>query len=238
MDLFNNKVLTVSKHSKYALCSMFESLVPANIEVATVIPQKLIVNTKRKNAATTILKDLQIQKAKYFLLISSNRHEKNIVRVLKALTDYRVLLKDGFKFLCLGMDSKIERKLRRDFPKALPCIVFQEYVLREELEALYKNAYAFVYPTISEGFGYPPVEAMKYGTPVIASASTAVTEVCQNAAIYFNPFIPFEIANRLNQLLHEPLLYNDYKTRGLDRFQQIVKEREEGKLKIYSYLFE
>jgi glycosyltransferase involved in cell wall biosynthesis len=62
------------------------------------------------------------------------------------------------------------------------------YVDDRELDALYKNAYAFIYPSLNEGFGYPPLESMKHATPVLASAIASITEICGDAVIYFNPY--------------------------------------------------
>ena len=65
---------------------------------------------------------------------------------------------------------------------------FLDYVDYATLENYFNDAFCFVYPSLNEGFGYPPIQAMKYGTPVIASAISSIPEVCQNAVCYFNPF--------------------------------------------------
>jgi len=62
-----------------------------------------------------------------------------------------------------------------------------DYIERSELLYLHKNAYAFIYPSLSEGFGHPPMESMRYGVLVAASGTSAIPEICQNAAIYFDP---------------------------------------------------
>jgi len=57
----------------------------------------------------------------------------------------------------------------------------------------------FVYPTLHEGFGYPPLEAMKYGSLCACSANSSVTEICGDAVLYFNPFDENEICCRVLQ---------------------------------------
>jgi hypothetical protein len=56
-----------------------------------------------------------------------------------------------------------------------------------------------MYPTLNEGFGYPPLEAMKYGTLCACSANSATTEVCADAVLYFNPYDETEIGIRILQ---------------------------------------
>jgi glycosyltransferase involved in cell wall biosynthesis len=65
------------------------------------------------------------------------------------------------------------------------------------LKQLYRNAYAFVYPSLNEGFGYPPLEAMHEGCPVLASATASITEICGDAVLYFNPYLINEIKMRI-----------------------------------------
>jgi glycosyltransferase involved in cell wall biosynthesis len=78
------------------------------------------------------------------------------------------------------------------------------YVSDAELKALYQNASCFVFPSIYEGFGIPPLEAMSQGCPVIASTASAVREVCGDAALYFDPTQPRQLADRLLQFFQNP----------------------------------
>lgn len=77
------------------------------------------------------------------------------------------------------------------------------YVSDAELKALYLHASAFVFPSFYEGFGIPPLEAMAHGCPVIASTAPAVREVCADAAVYFDPREPAELALRLLALFDD-----------------------------------
>jgi glycosyltransferase involved in cell wall biosynthesis len=95
-----------------------------------------------------------------------------------------------------------------------------------ELELLYQNAYSFLYPTLNEGFGYPPLESMKYGTPVLCSAITSITELCGDAVLYFNPFSVDEIKNRILLVLFEEGIWEQYSLLGIERSHLIASKQD------------
>lgn len=86
-------------------------------------------------------------------------------------------------------------------------IIFTGYIQEEEKVFLYRQASVFVFPSFYEGFGFPPLEAMSYGLPVIASNTSSVPEVVGDAALLVNPAFPSEIASALKIVL------SDQKTR-------------------------
>jgi len=74
----------------------------------------------------------------------------------------------------------------------------------DELHALYRHAAWFIFPSIYEGFGLPPLEAMANGCPVLAAEAAAIPEVCGDAALYFDPHDPASLAARLREVLTQP----------------------------------
>jgi glycosyltransferase involved in cell wall biosynthesis len=62
------------------------------------------------------------------------------------------------------------------------------YLSASDLENAYAHAFVFVYPSLSEGFGYPPLEAMRYGRPVLSSNCSSMPEILAEGAAYFSPF--------------------------------------------------
>lgn len=171
----------------------------------------------------------------YFLLVSGNRWEKNNLRALIALDR---LYSDGiisdFKTVVTGVkDSSCYRYRFRNPEK----FQFVGYVDDARLAALYRDAFGFIYPTLNEGFGYPPLEAMKYGVPVLASPVTSVAEICGDGALYFNPYDINEIQMRIIRILN-PEYHSELSRLGLARFD-IVKSRQESDLdKLIDYIYE
>ena len=95
----------------------------------------------------------------------------------------------------------------------------------EELVLTYSLASIFCFPSFAEGFGLPPLEAMASGIPVIVSDTTALAEVCGNAAVFINPHQPSSIAGAINGLLENESLYADKKNQGLQRAREFTWEK-------------
>lgn len=91
------------------------------------------------------------------------------------------------------------------------------YVSDAELKALYQHAACFVFPSFYEGFGIPPLEAMACGCPVVVSTAAAVREVCGDAALYFDPHQPRELAGRLREVFADAGLRMRLSVAGIER---------------------
>lgn len=109
------------------------------------------------------------------------------------------------------------------------------YVESKELDFLHKNAYAFVFPSLNEGFGYPPMQSMRFGVPVAASGTTSVPEVCGDAALFFDPYSVSEIKNRLVQLL-DSNIYGEYACRASARYTVVSKRQQEDLEKAVDFI--
>ena len=159
---------------------------------------------------------------KYFLLTSGARWEKNNLRAAMAFDELVGMYQSqgksfDYKMVITGTANP-KAYLRR--LKHKDRFVLLGYVENRELEFLHQNAYAFVFPSLNEGFGYPPVQSMRYGVPVAASGTTSIPEVCGDAVLYFDPYSVSEIKNRLVQLL-DSKIYAEYAARAPRRYAQV-----------------
>lgn len=216
----NIKIITSSLHTKYSLLCHFPELRQKQIYVLYPPRQKTVLLGDIKK-----LHNLNLQEKQYFLLINADRWIKNSFRAIQALDQ----LFSGFpeikeKVLVLGSD-KIKRFEKMIINKDK--FIFHAYVQRDVLEVLYKSAYCLIYPTLNEGFGYPPLECMKYGTPVLCSAITSITEICQDGVIYFNPFSIEEIKSRVLQMIFEPGIYERYSQRGIEVSKRVAVKQDQ-----------
>lgn len=125
----------------------------------------------------------------YFLVLSAERWTKNVNIVFEV---FKRVLEDHpeYRLVTTGIKESL-------FPEhiALP------YTSAGELEYVIKNAAALVYASMMEGFGYPPLEAMKYGTPVICSNVTSLSEVACGGSIAFSPMYKTDLYRAFNEFL-------------------------------------
>ena len=210
------KVITVSQHSKYAMRFYFPEVflkLPLPVYYSPIISMN-----EGDNPRVEVKKD---DSEKYFLSVSGHRWEKNVVRAIKAfdqLIDYGLI--SGVRMKITGADQGSFR-LSIKHPEAFD---FMGFVSDQELEQLYANAYLFVYPSLGEGFGYPPLEAMRYHVPVISSPLSSMAEVLDSGALYFNPFLVEEIMSRMLMMM-DPERHAEYAERGYQQYLKISERQ-------------
>ena len=104
-------------------------------------------------------------------------------------------------------------------------VLFAGFAPREELSLWYNAATAFVYPSLYECFGLPPLEAMQCGTPVVSSNVASLPEVVGDAALTVDPTNVDALAAALLQIAPDPSLREDLRSRGLQRAQRLSWDR-------------
>tara|TARA_R100001369_G_scaffold88614_1_gene125392 strand:+ start:24019 stop:25164 length:1146 start_codon:yes stop_codon:yes gene_type:complete len=222
LSIKNKHILTISQHSKYSLLNFFPYL---NENEITVTYPSIGYPTKDYNSE---------KKEDFFLLVSANRWIKNNYRAIIALD---TLFSEGKlankKVIVVGLPNKLIFKIKNK-----DRFILKDYVNQEELDFYYKTAYCLIYPTLNEGFGYPPLHAMKYKTPVLASAISAVTEICQDAVLYFNPFSISEIRNRILQIDNDLKLYNNLQRKGELRIDSLLEAQKKMHSELLKTIFE
>jgi glycosyltransferase involved in cell wall biosynthesis len=136
----------------------------------------------------------------YVLTVGNLQPRKNIARLIDAWTTLRRSASDFSPQLVIvgrkawSFDPIFAAARESEFAKD---VVFTDYVPEDELPALMSGASVFAYPSLFEGFGIPPVEAMACGAPVLTSNVTALPEVCGDAAVYVNPESVRDIEEKL-----------------------------------------
>lgn len=141
-------------------------------------------------------------KTPYLLYVGHAYPHKNLPVLIDALGPIRRAFPD-VSLVLVGPPDFFYDGLR-EYAGDRPEIVFPGFVTEETLAALYRGASLFVLPSLSEGFGLPALEAMSNGTPVLSSRASCLPEVCGDAAEYFDPSDPHELAERAAALLASP----------------------------------
>jgi glycosyltransferase involved in cell wall biosynthesis len=152
---------------------------------------------------------------------------KNVVRIIEAFGALKEqLTKEGhfadLKLIIIGDELSKHPDLRRAVVKsgAQNDVRFLGFVPIDVLRIFYDQAKVFVFPSLYEGFGLPPLEAMAHGTPVVTSNTSSIPEVVGNAAVMVNPENVFEIMHALHRVLLDPVVREKLKVRGIEQAQK------------------
>jgi glycosyltransferase involved in cell wall biosynthesis len=176
---------------------------PASIEVQTQVCQQYNLNS-------------------FILGVGETRPYKNIRGLIEAFA--RVKLPD-ITLAIVGQLNKLDLALQQ-LPDRLGIgdrVKFLGYVPDTDLAALYSAAQAFVFPSLYEGFGIPPLEAMGCGCPVIASQVAAISEVCGCAAYYIDPTQIESISDSIYRVLTNEKIQNYLKFQGVEQARKFEK---------------
>lgn len=163
----------------------------------------------------------------FILYAGAIRPHKNVVRIIEAFSALKnelqkeELLPD-LKLIIIGDDLSSHPRLRRTVVRSgvQNDVRFLGFVPIEVLRIFYDVAKVFVFPSLYEGFGLPPLEAMAHGTPVVTSTTSSLPEVAGNAALLVNPENVFEIRRGLQRALLDPALRAQMKQRGYEQAQR------------------
>ena len=146
----------------------------------------------------------------YLLMLAANRIYKNPSLVVKVFSK----LQEEYPDLHL---------LTLKYGKSTsPRHIDVDYLNDADLEHAYKHAYALVFGSFFEGFGYPPIEAARHGTPTVASNVTSIPEILGDAGIYFSPFYPADLYRALKLVLADR---DTYAMKSRQRYEQICKRQ-------------
>ena len=148
----------------------------------------------------------------YFLAVGSLARHKNLRLLVDAFLAAGL---DGVDLVIAGGSNP--RIFSEGGLPTAPTIRYAGRVTDEELKALYAGAIAFACPSLSEGFGLPPVEAMACGCPVIATTGGSVPEVCGDAAVYADPRDPAAWREAIRRVTLDAGLRADMRRHGLER---------------------
>lgn len=212
LKIKNKQVITVSEHSKYSILNFYPYVKENEIKVIHA-PIKLIKNLNLNSRNSELHKN-------YYLIISANRWIKNSYRTIIAFD--RLISNNSIssnkRVVVAGIpDNNLLKKIKNKDQ-----FIFLDYLDEDSLAWYFKNAYCFVYPSLNEGFGYPPVYAMNFKVPVIASAISSIPEVCNDAVLYFNPYSISEISNRIIQIENNQQLYDNLILKGTNHLSVLM----------------
>lgn len=194
-------VITDSEFIKNEIVEVYRVL-PDDISVVYGAPASIFFSADSSRASNS----------PYILAVGSLDPRKNLVTLIKSFNSLEL---KGIRLIIVGQknrvfsDESVEKLANEN-----PFIEFTGYVTDDNLVKLYREAALFVYPTLYEGFGFPPLEAQACGCPLIASCVASLPEVCGDSALYCDPYNISDIADKLSMVLGDKLLQEKLRQKG------------------------
>ena len=191
-------------------------------EQAVSIPLALL--HEQSSGDPSIVRRLGLEPGWFLLYPANFWPHKNHRRLFQALRIHREAHPDSrLRLVCTGAPNALRRTLAEEAPPGQ--VVFPGYVSEHALAALMEACAALVFPSLYEGFGMPVLEAMARGRPVLCSAVTSLPEVAGDAAVYFDPTEPEQIARAIDAL-EDASAMGDLVARGRQRAARMGTARD------------
>jgi glycosyltransferase involved in cell wall biosynthesis len=171
---------------------------------------------------------------KFIMYVGRPTPHKNLPRLIEAYVQLKAKHPELLLVLAGKKDANYKR-IARDVKQAgIEGVVFTDFISDGQLRWLYENCQAYVFPSLSEGFGLPGLEAMANGAPVVSSNATSLPEVQGDAARYFNPEDVDDMTKAINDVLTKPNLRKELVTRGKKQVAKYSWQRmAEQTLEVY-----
>ena len=210
------RVLTISEFTKSELVELLD-LNPAKIDVTLLAARAEFTRVEDPEIRRGIRERYRLPE-RFILSTSTLEPRKNLVRTVEAFAELRRdgvatdLVLAGVRYFGTGPLERViaERGLAEH-------VHFPGYIADADMAGLYSMAEVFIYPSLYEGFGIPPLEAMACGTPVVASGTTSIPEVVGDAARLIDPLDVASLASGIAQVLTDASYAATLRQRGAER---------------------
>ena len=213
-------IVTISKATKKALLN-FDKTVESKVDIIYEFIDDKFIEALNVSEKRLLYED-------YILFIGKRKKHKNLERLILAYNEIKK--KINCKLVIAG-NKDINNDRKDEIDLLIKKINLENDIVEiispddETIINLYRNAKLFVFPSLCEGFGLPPLEAMSLGCPVIASDLPVLREVCGDAALYFNPYSENDLSDKMLKILNDEALIKIMKEKGLDRVNFFDKEK-------------
>jgi glycosyltransferase involved in cell wall biosynthesis len=161
----------------------------------------------------------------FIMYVGRPMPHKNLDRLIEAFSLLQSEHPDLILALAGKKDSNYEMIESRVNDKNIKNIIFTDFISDGQLRWMYENCSAYIFPSLSEGFGLPGLEAMRHGAPVVSSNATCLPEVYGNAAHYFDPLDNSSISGAINDVLTSPSLKQKLVNEGKSQVEKYSWKR-------------
>jgi len=166
---------------------------------------------------------------RFILFIGAIEERKNISGILK-VSDILCSKGIDIKFLLIGKQSFGFKRLHEEIKKRTGRVIYIDYVEEEDIPIIYNLSTLFLFPSYYEGFGLPPLEAMKCGVPVLSSKNSSLIEVVGDGGLLFDASDYGAFAESIISLLNDEVFYNMMKDKAIKQAKKFTPEVQMPKL--------
>jgi glycosyltransferase involved in cell wall biosynthesis len=220
-------VFTVSEASRADILRFYPATDPAKVHVVPNAIDAELLEDPGPEETDRVRERYQLR-GRFVLFAGNVKPHKNLERLIRAFARVRALEgNEDLRLVLIGDDVGRYGSLRRTADEAgvRQEVRFFGFVPHPTLAALYRMATAFAFPSLYEGFGLPPLEAMACGTPVLTSRLSSLPEVVGDGALLVDPYDEEEIAQGIARILDDDDLRRRLVERGLERAASFSWER-------------
>lgn len=208
-------ILTVSEYSKKDIIKFFPNF-PADKIFVTPLAANSSYYPMDKNICNKFLKNKYGIDFPFILYVGGFSSRKNVKELIISFKDIYSSLKNKYKLVLCG-SIKDEGEKLKEFCREIDFennVMFTGFVPDEDLPMFYNGCKLFVYPSLYEGFGLPPLEAMNCRTPVITSNLTSIPEVTKDCALLIDPFNKDELSDSILKVLNSQSFSDELSEKG------------------------
>jgi glycosyltransferase involved in cell wall biosynthesis len=230
------RIFAVSRFTKSEVEKLF-AIEPGRIEVIYNAIDHRFLSGHATDADRLFLAERYQVTYPFLLYAGRISPHKNLVRIIEAFSALKAELTKhdlypDLKLIIIGDELSKHPDLRRTVVRGgvQNDVRFLGFVPIEVLRIFYDAAKVFVFPSLYEGFGLPPLEAMAHGTPVLTSNTSSIPEVVGNAAVMVNPENVFEMMRALQRVLLDPSLREKLRQRGYEQVKKFSWDTSAAKV--------
>jgi len=210
-------IITISESSKRDIVRLFP-VDPAKIHVTPLSVDESFKQNHSPDEVRRVRTKYSLPD-KYILFVGTIEPRKNVAGLATAYSLLPHDLQNEYKLVIAGSRGWYADTIMAEIDKLNISrhIRMLGFVDDKDLPVLLASANLFVFPSLYEGFGYPPLEAMASGVPVVTSITSSLPEVVGNAGVMVDPFDFRKISDEMTRILKDPNVASDYSRRGLER---------------------
>jgi glycosyltransferase involved in cell wall biosynthesis len=202
-------------HKSAEIITISEFVKQDIVEFTHINPAKITVTYEAADQISTPAEPVVSLEGKKFLMyLGRPLPHKNLDRLVEAFSLLQKERPELYLALAGKKDALYEQVRKRAEAKGIKNLIFTDFISEGQLRWMYENCAVYTFPSLSEGFGLPALEALQHGAPLASTNATCSPEIYGEAANYFNPLDVDDIASKISEILDDPILRGDLIEKG------------------------